>query len=92
MNHKAIYKLYTNVVSIDDTTGAFDANGNKIEIDLTKVNAWVDPDGYKLQRATKYPPLTDLADALYHQSKGDETKITAYLEKVEAVKQKYPKE
>jgi hypothetical protein len=33
-----------------------------------------------------------LADALYHQSKGDETKLTAYLAKCEAVKQKYPKE
>jgi len=32
-----------------------------------------------------------MADALYHQSKGDETKLTAYLAKCEAVKSKYPK-
>ena len=30
MNHKAIYTLYSNVVTIDDTEGAFDKDGNKI--------------------------------------------------------------
>ena len=92
MNHKAIFKLYPQVVTVDDTAGAFDAEGNSVEIDLALVNAWVDPETYKYKRAKEYPPLTDLADALYHQSKGDETKLTAYLAKCEAVKQKYPKE
>jgi hypothetical protein len=92
MNHNAIYTLYPTVVTVNDTTGAFDAQGNKVEIDMTAVNAWVDPNAYKYKRTPEYPPLTDLADALYHQSKGDETKLTAYLAKCEAVKQKYPKE
>ena len=30
MNHKAIYALYSNVVSISDRHGAVDANGNKV--------------------------------------------------------------
>ena len=30
MNHKAIYKLYPNVVSVDDGAGAFDKDGNKV--------------------------------------------------------------
>jgi hypothetical protein len=92
MNHKAIYTLYPTVVTVDDTAGAFDAQGNQVEIDMDAVNAWVDSEAYKNKRAPEYPPLTDLADALYHQSKGDETKLTAYLAKCEAVKQKYPKE
>jgi hypothetical protein len=92
MNHKAIFKLYPQVVTVDDTAGAFDAEGNSVEINLNLVNAWVDPETYKYKRVKEYPPLTDLADALYHQSKGDETKLTAYLAKCEAVKQKYPKE
>ena len=92
MNHEAIYALYPQVVTIDDTAGVFDANGNKVTIDLAAVNSWVDPNAYKYKREREYPPLTDLADALYHQSKGDETKLTAYLAKCEAVKQKYPKE
>ncbi len=92
MNHNAIYALYPQVVTIDDGDGARNAQGNQVEIDMDVVNAWVDPNAYKSKRQAEYPPLTDLADALYHQSKGDETKLTAYLAKCEAVKQKYPKE
>ena len=91
MNHNAIYALYPQVVTIDDGDGARNAQGNQVEIDMDVVNAWVDPNAYKSKRQAEYPPLTDLADALYHQSKGDETKLTAYLAKCEAVKQKYPK-
>jgi hypothetical protein len=39
MNHKAIYALYPSVVTIDDGTGAFDAQGNKVEIDESAVDA-----------------------------------------------------
>jgi hypothetical protein len=46
---------------------------------------------YKLFRQLEYPPLTDLADALYWQTQGDDSKMTAYIAAVEAVKQKYPK-
>ena len=50
MNHKAIYKLYPTVVTVDDTAGAFDKDGNKVEINMATVNAWVDPDTYKYNR------------------------------------------
>lgn len=46
---------------------------------------------YKEQRAAEYPPLTDLADAVYWQEKGDTSKMAAYVAAVEAIKQKYPK-
>jgi hypothetical protein len=46
---------------------------------------------YQRQRRVEYPPLADLADALYWQSQGDESKMTAYLAAVDAVKAKYPK-
>jgi hypothetical protein len=92
MNHLAIRTLYPKAAIIDDSTGVFDKDGNQIQIDMAAVDAWVNPEAYKNKRKSEYPPLTDLADALYHQSKGDETKLTAYLAKCEAVKQKYPKE
>jgi len=38
MIHEAIYKTHPTVVTIDDTKGAFDVNGNQITIDWTKVN------------------------------------------------------
>ena len=39
LNHKAIRRAYPNAVSIDDTAGAFDANGNQIELDQALVDA-----------------------------------------------------
>ena len=37
MNHAAIYALYPQVVTVDDGTGAFDANGDKVAIDEAAV-------------------------------------------------------
>jgi hypothetical protein len=49
------------------------------------------PGDYQLLRKEEYPPLADLADALYWQSKGDESKMDEYLANCEAIKLKYPK-
>jgi hypothetical protein len=88
MNHKAIYKLYPQVVTVDDGAGAFDAQGNQVTIDMTLVNAWVDPDTYKYQRVKEYPPITDYIDGVV---KGDQAQIDAYIAACQAVKTKYPK-
>ena len=87
MNHKAIYKLYPTVVTIDDTAGAFDAEGNQVVIDESLVNAWVDPDTYKYNRVKEYPSIGDQLDALW---KGGDA-AAEMLAKVQAVKTKYPK-
>jgi len=87
MNHNAIYTLYPTVVTVDDGTGAFDAEGNKVEIDLVAVNAWVDPNAYKQLRVKEYPSIGDQLDALW---KGGDA-ATEMLAKVQAVKTKYPK-
>ena len=88
MRHEAIYALYPNVVTVDDGTGAFDAQGNKVEIDLDAVNAWVDPNAYKAKRVAEYPPITDYLDGVV---KGDQTQIDKYISDCLAVKAKYPK-
>jgi len=91
MNHNAIYALYPQVVTVDDGTGAFDKDGNKVDIDLAAVNAWQDPNAYKYSRAAEYPSLAEFADAYYWAQNGDDTKMTAYIGKCAEVKQKYPK-
>jgi hypothetical protein len=88
MNHNAIYALYPSVVTVDDGTGAFDAQGNKVEIDMAAVNAWVDPNAYKAKRASEYPPITDYLDGVV---KGDQVQIDKYIADCLAVKTKYPK-
>jgi hypothetical protein len=85
MNHKAIYKLYPQVVTIDDGTGAFDAQGNKVEINMVLVNAWIDPDAYQDQRKKEYPSFAEQFDTLYHGG------YDAWKATIDAIKLKYPK-
>jgi hypothetical protein len=87
MNHNAIYALYSNVVTVRDTT-AFDKDDNVVEIDLDAVNAWVDPNAYKAKRASEYPPMADYLDGVV---KGDQAQIDKYIADCLAVKAKYPK-
>ena len=85
MNHTAIYALYPQVVTVDDTAGAFDAQGNKVTIDVDAVNAWVDPEQYKYDRASAYPSIADQLDQIYHEG------LDAWKETISAVKAEYPK-
>ena len=85
MNHNAIRALYSNVVTIDDGTGAFDAQGNKVEIDMDAVNAWVDPEAYKYKRQQAYPSIADQLDILYHSG------FDAWKSAIQAVKEEFPK-
>ena len=86
--HKAIYAIYSNVVTIDDGAGAFDAEGNKVTIDMSAVNAWIDPEAYIAKRQAEYPPMTDYLDGV---AKGDQAQINKYIADCQAVKAKYPK-
>jgi hypothetical protein len=63
----------------------------QIENELIRLQAEHDAIEYQRQRKPEYPPLADLADALYWQSKGNDIKMAAYLAAVDAVKIKYPK-
>ena len=86
MKHQAIYALYPEVVMINDSTGAFDKDGNKVEINLELVDAWVDPEQYKYQRQEEYPSITDQLDYIYHNG------IDAWkTDMIDPVKAKYPK-
>ena len=72
MNHEAIRRAYPNVVSIDDSTGAFDGDGNEITLDQSLVNNaasaiqievnWqsLRDDRNKLLTATDYLALSDV--------------------------------
>ena len=88
MNHEAIYALYPNVVSIDDTAGAFDKDGKSVEINMSQVNAWVNPEQYKYDRAAEYPDFREYLDGIV---KNDKTQINKYIADCQAVKLKYPK-
>ena len=84
---KAIFALYPSVVNVIDDKDAFDADGNVVILDMTAVNAWVDPNQYKQQRVAEYPSIGDQLDALFHAGVFPE----AMAAEIQAVKNKYPK-
>jgi len=84
--HKAIYALYPNVVSINDIADAMDKDGNPVAVNMSDVNAWVNPEAYKLARQAAYAPLAEQLDYIYHNG------IEAWkTDMINPVKTKYPK-
>ena len=86
MNHEAVYALYSNVVTINDTT-AYDADGNEVTIDRAAVDAWVSPEQYARNRVVEYPSIGDQLDALFHAGVFPAEMAAT----IQAVKDKYPK-
>lgn len=63
----------------------------EVEQELARLQqAWTATE-YQRQRANEYPPLQDLADALYWQAQGNMQPMTDYLAACAAVKALYPK-
>ena len=77
LDHEAIYKAYAGTVtSIDDSAGAFDANGNSVGLDQSKIDsarATLDAEAaaikYQTDRTTNgsttYASIGDQLDMLY---------------------------
>ena len=91
--HEAIRELYPNVKIIDDATGAFDDNGNKVVIDenavttkVAELQANYDSKEYQRNRANEYPSMQDQLDDIYHNG------IDGWKATIKAIKDKYPKE
>ena len=95
LDHEAIYKAYAGtVVSIDDSAGAFDKDGNSVTLEQSKIDAArveLNKLSYQSVRQPLYPSLGEFADAMYWNSKGDSSKLTAYYAACEKVKTDSPK-
>ncbi len=100
LDHDAIRKAYPSIVTIDDSFVDYglDSSGEKVSIVQSKVDtarSTLDAEAaaiaYKSVREPLYPPLGDFADAMYWNSKGDSSKLTAYYAACEKVKTDNPK-
>nr|BAR30145.1 hypothetical protein [uncultured Mediterranean phage uvMED] len=93
-DHPAVRKAYPDAVIVDDGNGVFKADKTEIIIDQTLVDAArveLDKLKYQIDRQPLYPSLGDFADAMYWNSKGDSSKLTAYYTACEKVKTDNPK-
>ena len=93
MDHEAIYRAYAGtVVTIDDSTGAFDKDGKQVSLSSEKITAArkaIDDayaaKEYQRQRAVEYPSWEDQLDKNYHSG------IDAWKADIKVIKDKYPK-
>jgi len=92
LDHEAIRSAYSDVVTIDDSTGAFDKDGKSVTLDNAKVTAArkaIDDayaaKKYQRDRAAEYPSVVDQLDLIYHSG------IDAWKAKIKETKDKYPK-
>ena len=110
LDHEAIYEAYKSeakpVVTIDDSAGAFDADGAKVTLDDAKIAAArksLDDAAaailYKSQRTgeagttdTIYPTIGDQLDMLYKDMLAGKLDTTGtWATAIKATKDKYPK-
>ena len=93
LDYEAIYKAYAGtVVTIDDSAGAFDKDGqsvtlvqSKIDTARTEINKELADTKYQRDRAAEYPSVVDQLDLIYHSG------IDAWKAKIKETKDKYPK-
>lgn len=83
---KSIYKLNPSVVTIRGDV-AYDADDNIVEYDKEAVEAYALSKEYITKRVSEYPSIGDQLDALFHAGVFPEE----MAEKIQAVKNKYPK-
>jgi len=103
LDHEAIRKAYPNAVTIDDGTGAFDAEGNSITLDASKVtearttlNAEAAAVKYKTDRTTNgsttYDSYGNQLDMIYKDLVAGKFDTTGtWATHVKAVKDANPK-
>jgi len=94
LNHEAIRKAYPQVVTIDDGTGAFDADGNPVTLD----QAWVDAVAVlvaqeqalataKRNRSAAYAAESD---PLFFKAQAGEVDQAEWLAKREEIRARFP--
>ena len=107
LDHEAIYEAYKSeakpVVTIDDSGGAFDADGNSVTLDNTKIanaraslNATAATVKYKTDRTTNgsttYSSIGDQLDMLYKDMLAGKLDTTGtWATHIKAVKDANPK-
>ena len=102
-DHEAIYKSHSNVVSIQDNVGCFDASGNIVTLvqsDIDAARAELDKLKYQIDRVSvastvHYPNIGTQLDQLYHDINagkfGANAKTGEWFVGISSVKSAHPK-
>ena len=96
MRHEAIRNLYPNVVTVDDTAGAFDAQGNQVTVDEAAVAAEIQrlqpiKAAEQVSRNRQQAYIAE-ADPLFFKAQRGEVTMEEWQAKVAEIKARFPKE
>ena len=91
LDHDAIRKAYPDAVTIDDGTGAFDASGNSVSLDQSKIDAaraTLDAEyaalEYSRKRVEQYASIQDQLDMQYWDNVNGTTTWKDHIAKVKS--------
>ena len=94
MNHEAIYRAYPQVVAIYEDRGAFDADGNPVELDQAKVNAAAivvaQEQAFASAQRNRQIAFQQEADPLLFKHLAGEVDKADWLAKREEIRQRFP--
>jgi hypothetical protein len=92
LNHEAIRRAYPNAVSIDDRTGAFDVNGNKIELEQAKIESVativVNEQAVKNAKDGRLRAYISESDPLFFKFQRGEATKEEWIAKVDEIRQR----
>ena len=96
MRHEAIRNLYSNVITIDDGAGAFDAQGNQVTVDEAAVTAEIQrlQPIKAVEQAERNRQVAYMAesDPLFFKAQRGEATMEEWQAKVAEIKTRYPKD
>ena len=96
MRHEAIRNLYSNVVTIDDGAGSFDAQGNQVTVDEAAVAAEIQrlQPIKAVEQAERNRQVAYMAesDPLFFKAQRGEATMEEWQAKVAEIKTRFPKD
>ena len=94
LNHAAIYKAYPEVVTIDDGTGAFDADGNPVTLDQALVDAVAvlvaQEQALATAKRNRSAAYAAESDPLFFKAQAGEADQAEWLAKREEIRARFP--
>jgi len=93
-NHEAIYRSHPTVTRIDDSTGAFDAAGNQVQLNQAKVDAAAVVVAQEQALATtkrnRSAAYAAESDPLFFKAQAGEVDEAEWLAKREEIRARFP--
>ena len=94
MNHDAIYRAYPQVVAIYEDRGSFDAQGNQVQLDQSKVDAAAiivaQEQAFTTAQQSRAAAFSSEADPLFFKYQAGEVTKEEWIAKRQEIRERFP--